>query len=92
MGDLNLDYDNPEIDRERIDQQLKDINKNEDIKEEKVHVYFPFLDIHPKKTKVFKTAARQKETYDQIGIFCRDKRLPHYEEKDDGRGIPPEIN
>lgn len=45
---------------------------------EAVNVNFPFLDIHPQQDKFFRTNARLSETFDHIGLFSRDRRLPTY--------------
>ncbi len=89
MGDMNLDFDNPERDRPRIDKHLKTFN---DASGKEVNINFPFLNVHKGRKKVFKTNARLSETFDQIGLFCRDPRFPDYtknatmEPGDDGRG------
>lgn len=76
LGDLNLDFDNPDTDRRRIEKYMKSFNNNSG---EEVEVNFPFLDPHPKGDgKVFRTNARLSETFDQIGLFSRDKRLPDF--------------
>ena len=72
MGDLNLDYDNPSTDRARVEQRIKSLNGELD----GANVNFPFLDIHPGRPEVFRTNARMSETFDQIGLFNRDSRLP----------------
>ena len=74
MGDLNLDYDNPIRDRARIEQKIKSLNGELD----GANVNFPFLDLHPNRQEVFRTNARMSETFDQIGLFNRDTRLPTY--------------
>ena len=74
MGDLNLDYDNPARDRTRIEQRIKSLNGELD----GANVNFPFLDVHPERREVFRTNARMSETFDQIGLFNRDLRLPTY--------------
>ncbi len=74
LGDLNLDYDNPVTDRARIEQQIKSFNNELD----GANVNFPFLDIHPNRDDIFRTNARLTETFDQIGLFNRDPRLPTY--------------
>ena len=76
LGDLNLDFDNPDNDYGRIEKYMKDFNNNAG---EKVNVNFPFLTVHKGKKKVFKTNARGKETFDQIGLFFRDPGLPTYD-------------
>ena len=74
MGDLNLDYDNPARDRTRIEERIKSLNGELD----GANVNFPFLDVHPERREVFRTNARMSETFDQIGLFNRDLRLPTY--------------
>ncbi len=72
MGDLNLDFDNPENDRGRIEKYLESFD---DASGAEVNVNFPFLNIHPMQTETFRTNARMTETFDQIGVFSRDFRL-----------------
>ena len=74
LGDLNLDYDNPGRDRARIEERIKSLNGELD----GANVNFPFLDVHPDREEVFRTNARMSETFDQIGLFNRDSRLPTY--------------
>ena len=74
FGDLNLDYDDPDQDRTRIEQRIKSLNSEL----EEANVNFPFLDVHPDRDDVFRTNARLTETFDQIGLFSRDPRLPSY--------------
>lgn len=74
FGDLNLDYDNPARDRARIEERIKSLNGELD----RANVNFPFLDVHPDREDVFRTNARMTETFDQIGLFNRDPRLPTY--------------
>ena len=77
LGDLNLDFDNPERDRDRIEKHIKTFNQEMG---DEVSVNFPFLDVHPKQQEVFRTNARMSETFDQIGLFTRDRRLPTYKD------------
>ena len=72
MGDLNLDYDNPATDRARIERHIKSLNSDL----EGANVNFPFLDVHPGSEEIFRTNARMTESFDQIGLFSRDPRLP----------------
>ena len=72
MGDLNLDYDDPIRDRVRIEEHIKELNNDLD----GGNVNFPFLDVHPTRNIVFKTNVRMTETFDQIGFFNHDSRLP----------------
>ena len=77
MGDLNLDFDNPQRDRARIDDQIKSLNA--DLVADGAHINFPFLDPHRGQPDVFRTNARLDQTYDHIGLFARDLRLPSYD-------------
>ena len=81
LGDLNMDYDDQVKDRERLKSDIKDLNS---ITEDGVSVNFPFLDIHPNRTEIFTTNARLSQTYDQIGLFSRDKRLPTFDQNKTG--------
>lgn len=75
LGDLNLDFNNPQTDRTRIVEHMKKFN---DASGEVVNVNFPFLSIHPNMTEHFRTNARMTETFDQIGFFFRESGLPTY--------------
>lgn len=76
LGDLNLDYNDPDSDRARMEGDLKCLDGAAG---DKVNVNFPFLDVHPEQTEVFRTNARRTETFDQIGLFFRDQRWPTYD-------------
>jgi len=86
LGDLNMDFDDPEKDKERLEKDIKELNT---ITQEGVSVNFPFLDIHPDQSEVFRTNARLSQTYDQIGLFSRDKRLPAYKDNETIMGKNP---
>lgn len=73
LGDLNLDFDDPEIDRARIEQTMKGYDK---AAVKGVSVNFPFLDPHKGQATCFRTNARLSQTFDQIGFFFRDQRFP----------------
>lgn len=75
LGDCNLDFKNPETARDKIDTYIKSRNSL-DLKWKRARINFPFLDVHPRRTEVFRTNARLSETYDQIGLVVHDKRLP----------------
>ena len=75
MGDLNLDFDKPGSDRDRIDSQIKDLDG---ALGDGAHIDFPFLDVHNSRSEVFRTNARKKQTYDHIGLFAHDPRLPDH--------------
>jgi len=73
LGDLNLDFDNPATDRKVIEKHMKTFDGAFG---DEAYVNFPFLDPHPTRRRVFRTNARLNQTFDQIGIFMRDLRLP----------------
>ena len=75
LGDCNLDFKDANIKRTEIDQLLKDINAKELKNKKAAKVNFPLLDAHPVYGQI-RTNARRTQTYDQIGIFIRDQRLP----------------
>ena len=77
MGDLNLDFDDPVKDRDRIDEQIKNLDAT--LTDTGSHINFPFLDKHKGYDAVFRTNARLNQTYDHIGLFAHDPRLPSYE-------------
>ena len=80
MGDLNLDFDKPGSDRDRIDKQIKQLN--DDLTDSGPHINFPFLDKHTGHDEVFRTNARMNQTYDHIGLFAHDPRLPSYDQNE----------
>ncbi len=74
FGDLNLDFEKADRRRKAIEKFLKSINGKERAGDAKVN--FPFFNVHPTKDEVFRTNARRNQTYDQIALIARDKRLP----------------
>jgi len=76
FGDLNLDFDNPETDRDRIDTDLRAINKKQLRGKKSGTLYLPFLDPRPGSDEVLTSNARLNQTYDQIALVARDPRLP----------------
>jgi endonuclease/exonuclease/phosphatase family metal-dependent hydrolase len=83
LGDCNLDFDNIPTMREEIDAFLKGLNKSVLKSKKAADANFPLLTKHPDPSKGFlKTALRQKQTYDQIGIFSNDPRLPTPDDND----------
>lgn len=88
LGDLNLDFDDPVEDRAEVETFIKQIDQ-EFLKSKKAaRVNFPFFDAHPVHGEQwplpdgtpgpFRTNARLDQTYDQIGIFAHDDRLPNH--------------
>jgi endonuclease/exonuclease/phosphatase family metal-dependent hydrolase len=79
MGDLNLNFDKPRKDRERIDALIRTFNQEAFGNPNVRRIYFPFLDKHPVAGKVFRTNARDSQTFDQVGFFrgAKEKSLPN---------------
>ncbi len=77
LGDLNLNYDNPEKDLPGLQAKLKAFNGHSG---DAVNVNFPFLDTHRTRTEPFTTNARMDQTFDQIGMFSHDDRLPKFDQ------------
>ena len=80
MGDLNLDFDKPETDRPRVDREIKELDAK--LTKAGAHINFPFLDTHKGRDEVFRTNARLSQTYDHIGLFAHDPRLPTYDQNE----------
>ena len=78
LADCNLDFREPEKERPIIEAFIKSLNKSKLRSRTAAKLNFPFLDVHPARTEVFRTNARLGETYDQIGLVLTDKRLPDY--------------
>ena len=87
MGDLNLDFDDPVEDRLRIEARIKQIDQDFLVSKTGARVNFPFFDPHPARggdwpiggqPGPFRTNARLDQTYDQIGLFAHDNRLPSH--------------
>ncbi len=86
FGDLNLDFDEVDEDRPRIEAQLKAQNGEELSGDSASKVNFPFIDVHPSRIgieppdqAVFRSTARLTETYDQIAFFRHEEDLPGHE-------------
>jgi hypothetical protein len=88
MGDCNLDFHNPKIERPKIDAFLKSLNKKVLDKEGEAEINFPFLDAHPGNEKVFATNACQGQTYDQVAILFHDPWLPDYKQNQTAGTVP----
>jgi len=75
FGDLNLDLEQVDVRRRAVEEFLTSINERDVTGPAKINL--PFLDAHPTMNEqVFRTNARKNQTYDQIGLIARDKRLP----------------
>lgn len=78
MGDCNLEFENPDAERPALESYLKTLNRDELSTSKAAKLNFPLFDIHPGCEEQFRTNARMNETYDQIVIAFRDKRLPDH--------------
>lgn len=79
FGDLNLDYDRPTKDLERIAKFVAAENKKA---KRNVEMSFPFLFSHPNTKQLappdpepFRTNVALNQTFDQIGVLTTDERL-----------------
>ena len=75
FGDLNLDFEKVDVRRAAISKFITELNSRQ-LRGAPAKVNFPFIDQHPSQAAVFRTNARQNQTYDQIAIFADDDRLP----------------
>lgn len=75
LGDCNLDFDTVPAMRDDIDEFLKGLNKTVLKSKKAADANFPMLTPHSDHG-ILTTALRQKQTYDQIGFFSNDPRLP----------------
>ena len=76
LGDLNLNFDNPQTDITRISDYMKSFDAESG---RSFDVNFPLLDPHPETGVVWRTNARKSETFDQIGLFFNDERFPGHD-------------
>ncbi len=79
LGDCNLQFEDIDKKRQEIDDRLKGLNKKYLKSMKAAKVNFPLLSSHPDHG-FMRSNARATETYDQIGIFAHDARLPKVEE------------
>lgn len=79
LGDCNLEFKDNEVIRKDIDEELTELNQTVLKSKRAAKVNFPLLTKHPLFGDI-RTNARQNETYDQIALFSRDKRLPTYKD------------
>ncbi len=78
LSDCNLDFGKVSVMRNKATAFIKSLNKSvldKKTNKKAATANFPILSPHPKHG-ILKTNLRQKETYDQIGIFSHDTRLP----------------
>ena len=75
LGDCNLDFDTSPAMAVDIASFIKNLNQTVLKSKKAASANFPMLSEHPQHGYL-KTALRQKATYDQIGLFTNDSRLP----------------
>jgi endonuclease/exonuclease/phosphatase family metal-dependent hydrolase len=92
LGDCNLDFDNPETDRDKIDADLKALNKTKLRSRKSAKLNFPFLTHHPIRDRILRSNARLNQTYDQIGLVIHDPRLPDPRQNAQAGGDPDGFN
>lgn len=97
FGDLNLQFQKVDARRARIREHIKDQDKA--LKGKSGLVYFPFIDVHPDVAKkappgagvddlVFRTNARDDQTYDHIAFVGHDERFPNHQHTPFARQTP----
>jgi len=91
LGDCNLDFDKVPAMREEIDSFLKGLNKSILKSKKAADANFPLLTPHPVHGNLV-TALRQQQTYDQIGLFSNDLRLPTPDDNETAGSIPGDYN
>ncbi len=96
LGDMNLFFEDPEQQRTDITARLKAMNtKNGLHKAGAAELYLPFLDPHPKSPpphEVFRTNARQDQTFDQFAFVTHSPRLPTSAAKASAGATPDGFN
>ncbi|MDH3917983.1 MAG: hypothetical protein OEU25_07345, partial [Rhodospirillales bacterium] len=85
-------FDNPETDRDKIDVDLKALNKRELRSRKSAKLNFPFLTRHPIHGEFLRSNARLNQTYDQIGLVIHDPRLPDHGRNAQAGGDPDGFN
>lgn len=87
LGDCNLDFDDVPGMRDEVDAFLKGLNKSVLKSRKAATANFPMLSSHPQ-SGILHTALRPGQTYDQIGLFANDPRLPTPEANKSAGGAP----
>lgn len=78
MADLNMFFDNATNKLSDIIKRLHDLNSTLLSGSKAARANFPFLDLHPGMTNLFRTNARKNQTFDHIAFFINknEKGLP----------------
>lgn len=69
MGDLNMDFDNPDSRYSDIVILLNELDSNLLTGQSAARVNFPFLGVYTGQTSLFNTNARKNETFDHVAFF-----------------------
>lgn len=69
MGDLNMDFDDPQVRLSDITKSLLELESNLLTGQTAARVNFPFLEPHPGNTQLFNTNARKSQTFDHVAFF-----------------------
>jgi len=79
MGDLNLNFDQPIKDRERIEERIRRLNEEAFGDRNQRRIYFPLIDGDAVTGKHIRSNARLNQTFDQIAFFLGsdEKCLPN---------------
>jgi endonuclease/exonuclease/phosphatase family metal-dependent hydrolase len=88
LGDCNLEFKKTQTIRQEIDDHLKSLNKSVLKSKKAATANFPLLTPHPTRGEL-RTNLRQTETYDQIGLFAHDERLPTPEQNQQAGSLGP---
>lgn len=92
LGDCNLDFDDDvTVMRTDVDEFLKGLNRKVLKTKKSAICNFPILSPHPK-FGVIRTNLREKKTYDQIGFFSNDSRLPGSDSNANAGTVPGEFD
>lgn len=85
MGDLNMDFDDPQVRLSDITKMLLDLESNLLTGQTAARVNFPFLEPHPGQSQLFNTNARKNQTFDHVAFFIdkAETRLPISDENQD---------
>lgn len=69
LGDLNLNFDSPQTKLSDVVKKLIELDSTLLTGQEAARANFPFLDVHPDETALFRTNARRNQTFDHVAFF-----------------------
>ena len=78
LGDLNMDFDDPNVRMSDIIKLLLDLESNLLTGQSAARVNFPFLEPYPGQAQLLHTNARKNQTFDHVAFFInkKEKGLP----------------